>query len=282
MTDGAELRDVVFGWRIWFSDGSGLFPLTKCRDFKSPAALTGVVPNESRPRTACNRLHLRALLPGKLVTRYIGFGLPSTTCGPAPPARSVSRLLRATSSAVAIWLAACRCCRGSRYSGPGCSTGFRTAAYTWPLSCERPRSALSSCSSPAPATPAPTSWLAAHGPAAIPDAERIAESLSAVLGLRTVIGLPRYSHHDWATRSDWCKPLGPQGICDPLDNMYISWFGDEEPVVAFTAPIPAPRETVAGEAVCRHILDTPGRKKLRFDKAFLYLNPRREFIYTYR
>jgi hypothetical protein len=58
------------------------------------------------------------------------------------------------------------------------------------------------------------------------------------------------------TRSDWCKELGPQGVPDPGDDRYESWFRDDEPVVWFTAVAPTPGETVAGEEVCHETLLT--------------------------
>ena len=265
MTDGAELRDVVFGWRIWFSDGSGLFPLTKCRDFRvTRRIVTAWCPTKAAHEPpvidcTCGLYCLENLVDALYRLRVTQYNLRTRTtsavCFEAPAGdffggRNLAGGVPVLSR-VAIFRARVldRLPDGRLYVAPELRAAEVCIEQLF----------VAGAGDACPHFLAGCPWPCRY----CPDAERIAESLSAVLGLRTVIGLPRYSHHDWATRSDWCKALGPQGICDPLDNMYISWFGDEEPVVAFTAPIPAPRETVAGEAVCRHILDTPGRKKLR-------------------
>jgi hypothetical protein len=87
-----------------------------------------------------------------------------------------------------------------------------------------------------------------------PDPQSIAESLVDVFAVETVVGLPRYTYHDWETRSDWCKQLGPDGVSGPHDDLYEydSWWREDERAVPFTAPPPAVAERLDGKQLFSH------------------------------
>lgn len=260
--DGAELQEVAFGWRIWFSDGTGLFPPTACRDFKaSHRIVTAWCPDSAHEPPAeectCGFYCFENLVDALFFLRVTQFNLRTRT-----------------SSAVCFEGPAGNVFAGRNQAGhvPVLSrvAVFRARAHhrlpNGQLFVARELRAAAMCIEQlwvAGASDACPHWLSGcrfvcHY---CPNAERGAESLSAALGLRTVVGLPRYSYHDWQTRSDWFKQLGPQGISDPLDDTYLTWFRNDEPVVPFTAPAPAPGETLAGEEICRSILDAPGLKR---------------------
>jgi hypothetical protein len=95
-----------------------------------------------------------------------------------------------------------------------------------------------------------------------PDPQSIAESLVDVFGVETVVGLPRYTYHDWETRSDWCKQLGPDGVSGPHDDTNTTRGGATTSAWCRSPrPPPAVGGSVAGEEICREVLSVPAPPK---------------------
>ncbi|MEZ0352381.1 hypothetical protein [Mycobacterium sp. pR1184] len=76
-------------------------------------------------------------------------------------------------------------------------------------------------------------------------ARRLADRLSATLGVPAVVGYPTYTLDDWEQRPDWYRRGGPEGL---LDGEYEPLVGGDRPhpPVPFRAAVPARGETVPG------------------------------------
>ena len=81
-------------------------------------------------------------------------------------------------------------------------------------------------------------------------ARRLADQLSTALGVPAIVGYPGYTLGDWHHRPDWYCRGGPDGR---LDDEYEPLVGGDQPhpPIPFSAPIPAPGETVPGRYVGR-------------------------------
>lgn len=76
-------------------------------------------------------------------------------------------------------------------------------------------------------------------------ARRLADQLGATLGVAAVVGYPTYTLDDWKHRPDWYRRGGPDGRLDDEYEPLVA--GDRpHPLIPFSAPIPAPGETVWG------------------------------------